>query len=58
MEAKYNINDDVWEDASWGEDITEIFTNSFQTTIRRYNKIEIDDLPSCFNDYIALHTET
>lgn len=56
METKYNINDDVWEDASWGEDITKVSANSFQTTIRKYTKVDIDDLPSCFDEYISLHT--
>ena len=56
METKYNINDNVWEDATWGEDITEVSANSFQTTIRKYTKVDIDDLPSCFDEYISLHT--
>lgn len=58
MDATYNLTDGIWENVSFSEKIIEINSNNFITKIgnlknqNKYNRIDVDDLPSCFDEYI------
>lgn len=52
MDAKYNVTTKQWEDISWGEDLTALTENGFQTTIREYTRCSKFDLPSTFDKYL------
>lgn len=58
MDATYNLTDGLWEDVSFSENIIEINSNNFTTKVGnlkvyfKYNRIDIDGLPSCYDEYI------